>query len=142
MRGNGGTAIATQFEGYDRRHAFQHTRDAARRQLALLRRSAPTPPTDSPSRDGELKKTENVMARRKTGPPKDETKSAKWSRLANRRLRLAIQGIDGLSKIATTIAYERTDAQVDLLVKALRAAVDRCERAYASGSDGTEIPVL
>jgi hypothetical protein len=101
--------------------------EARRRRLDLLKRS-----------------TEDVttMARRKSGPPKDETKSQKWSRLANHRLRLAIKGIDGLSKLATNAAYERTETQVELLFKALQGAIDRCEKAYASGSDGTEIPVL
>jgi hypothetical protein len=117
-----------QIEVRSLRAQHQRTRDEARRRLDLLKRSLPTEVT--------------IMARRKSGPPKDETKSQKWSRLANHRLRLAIKGIDGLSKLATNAAYDRTETQVELLFKALRGAIDRCEKAYASGSDGTEIPVL
>jgi hypothetical protein len=81
------------------------------------------------------------MPRGKKPSPANESKSQKWSRLANYRLRVAIKGIDGLSQLATTVAYERTPQQVELPVKALRASVDRCEQAYANDGTGTEIPV-
>jgi hypothetical protein len=78
-----------------------------------------------------------IMARRKNHPPPDESKAAKFSRLANHRLRGAIKDIDGL-----TAAYEHTDAQVELIITTLRAAVDRCEKSFTHGTTGTEIPTI
>lgn len=122
--------MPTRTEVAERRVAHQRMRDEAHRRLADLKRaSSPTEGT-------------TTVARRKSSPPKDETKAQKWSRLANHRLRIAIKGIDGLAKLATTAAYERTDDQIAKMTTALHAAVARVEKAYASGSDGTEIPVL
>jgi hypothetical protein len=113
-------------EAQSLRQAHQHTVREARRRLELL--------TSKP--------TEREMARRKSGPPANESKAAKFSRLANHRLRLAIKGVDGLGKLSTNAAYEHTDAQVELIINALRAAVDRCEKSFVHGTAGTEIPTI
>ena len=64
------------------------------------------------------------MAKSKRNPvPADETKGAKFIRLANGRYINAVKAIRGLAKLGTG-AYERTPEQVDALAKGIRAELD------------------
>jgi hypothetical protein len=82
------------------------------------------------------------MARkpRKAVAPADETKADRFRRLANARLPRAIKAIDAIGNLAGG-SYERTDAQVALVVGALQAAVDRVQKAFA-GESGGGVPII
>ena len=80
-----------------------------------------------------------AKTRAKDPVPADEIKSAKFRRLANSRLPKTIKAIDGIANLAGP-TYERTPAQVELVVNALKAAVARVEKAYAG--ENNDVPVI
>lgn len=65
--------------------------------------------------------------------PADETKAAKFRRLANMRVKKVLAGIDQLGRLGTA-AYERSDDQVEKLHTAITdAAKEMRGRLLAGG---------
>ena len=75
-----------------------------------------------------------VKGKRVSSVPADETKAAKFTRLANGRYVNVVRGLRGLGKLGTS-AYERTDEQVATLRKLILAELDdACAKLAGKGN--------
>lgn len=78
------------------------------------------------------------MAKRKSRVPKDETKKAKFKRIAGTRVRTALKAMRLIGNCASP-AYEYTDADISAMITALRTGVDGLEAVFESkGVVGSE----
>ena len=62
---------------------------------------------------------------------KEETKAAKFKRIAEPRVGKALKAIGSLEPLANTNGYEYTEDQVKAMVSALKSAVARIEDVFA-----------
>jgi hypothetical protein len=67
---------------------------------------------------------------------RNEPKTHKFSRLANRRLHRAVNAILALKPLANASQYGYSDIQVNQLVNQLNSAVATVKAAFLGGSDG------
>jgi hypothetical protein len=74
--------------------------------------------------------------------PENETKAARFKRMANIRLPLAVKAIGKVAQLNGSASYEYDQRQVDLIVGALEAATDRVKRAFAAGDAGPDCPQI
>lgn len=70
---------------------------------------------------------------RKHDIPDNESNAERFRRVANLRTNKALMAIRNVAQTSSTASYEYTPDEASKIIAAMRAEVDKVERAYAAG---------